>query len=151
MGGCACLVIGDLNAYAKEDPLTMLASAGYVNVFDVLGKTPGHGYVFNNLSGHLDHALLNSKAQDYLVDAADWHINADEPIALDYNLEFKTGQQPTDFYAPDAYRSSDHDPVIVDLDMKSSDAQLEPNHPKNIIVEFLESLFKWLGKIFGRV
>lgn len=114
------LVIGDLNAYAKEDPLTMLASAGYVNVFDVLGKTPGYGYVFNNLSGHLDHALLNSKAQDYLVDAADWHINADEPISLDYNLEFKTLQQQTDFYAPDAYRSSDHDPAVVALQLPAS-------------------------------
>jgi len=114
------LVIGDLNAYAKEDPLTMLASAGYVNVFDVLGKTPTYGYVFDNLSGQLDHALLNAAAQSYLVDAAEWHINADEPISLDYNLEFKTVQQQTDFYAPDAYRSSDHDPVVVALQLPTS-------------------------------
>ncbi|MCF4009181.1 ExeM/NucH family extracellular endonuclease [Rheinheimera sp. UJ63] len=111
------LVIGDLNSYAKEDPLTALAHAGYANVFDVLEKTPTYGYVFDGLAGQLDHALLNEPARRYLVDAAEWHINADEPISLDYNQEFKSEQQRIDFYAPDAYRSSDHDPVIVALDL----------------------------------
>lgn len=111
------LVIGDLNAYAKEDPITTLAQAGYQNVFEVLGKVPGHGYVFSGLSGSLDHALLNDLAVEYLADAAKWNINADEPIALDYNVEFKSAQQQLDFYAPDAYRSSDHDPVIVALNL----------------------------------
>ncbi|GAB59300.1 ExeM/NucH family extracellular endonuclease [Rheinheimera nanhaiensis] len=111
------LVIGDLNAYAKEDPITTLAQAGYQNVFEVLGKVPSHGYVFSGLSGSLDHALLNDLAVEYLADAAKWNINADEPIALDYNVEFKSPQQQLDFYAPDAYRSSDHDPVIVALNL----------------------------------
>lgn len=111
------VVLGDLNAYAKEDPLTMLASAGYVSAFEVLGKTPAYGYIFDNLSGQLDHMLLNSEAQQYLVDATEWHINADEPIVLDYNTEFKTGNTVNTYYAPDAYRSSDHDPVVVALDL----------------------------------
>jgi hypothetical protein len=38
------------------------------------------------------------------------HINAGEPRALDYN----DYNQPS-LYNPDAYRSSDHDPVIVGL------------------------------------
>ncbi|MBV2128666.1 ExeM/NucH family extracellular endonuclease [Arsukibacterium indicum] len=116
------LVIGDLNAYAKEDPITTLAAAGYYNVFEVLGKTDSYGYVFQGLVGSLDHALLNQHALDVLADAAKWNINADEPIALDYNTEFKTEQQLFDYYAPDAYRSSDHDPVIVAL-------QLAPVYP----------------------
>ncbi|MDP5460029.1 ExeM/NucH family extracellular endonuclease [Alishewanella sp. SMS8] len=111
------LVIGDLNSYAKEDPLTALARAGYANVFEVLEKTPTYGYVFDGLAGQLDHALLNEPARRYLVDAAEWHINADEPIVLDYNTESKSTQQRSDFYAPDAYRSSDHDPVIVALQL----------------------------------
>ncbi|GHG70013.1 hypothetical protein GCM10010919_20370 [Alishewanella longhuensis] len=119
------VVLGDLNAYAKEDPLTTLANAGYLSAFEVLGKTPTYGYVFDSLSGQLDHMLLNAQAQQYLVDAAEWHINADEPIALDYNLEFKTLQQQNDFYAPDAYRSSDHDPVIVALDLPARTAPLD--------------------------
>ncbi len=52
-----------------------------------------------------------------MVDAAVWPINADEPRALDYNLEFKTPQQQAAYYAPDAYRASDHDPVIVVLSL----------------------------------
>ncbi len=110
------LVIGDLNAYAKEDPITTLAQAGYLNVFDALGKS-GHGYVFSGLSGSLDHALLNDMALQYLADATKWNINADEPIALDYNVEFKSGQQQLDYYAADAYRSSDHDPVLVSFNL----------------------------------
>ena len=49
-----------------------------------------------------------------------WHINADEPTALDYNEEYKTEEQIAAFYADDAYRSSDHDPVIVDLDLNDA-------------------------------
>lgn len=110
------VVMGDLNAYAKEDPVTTLAQAGYIDVFDALDK-PGHGYVFSGLSGSLDHALLNDMALQYLADATKWNINADEPIALDYNVEFKSPQQQLDYYAADAYRSSDHDPVIVSFNL----------------------------------
>lgn len=47
--------------------------------------------------------------------AADWHINADEPVSLDYNTEFKSAAQINSFYSADAYRSSDHDPLVVSL------------------------------------
>jgi Ca2+-binding RTX toxin-like protein len=49
--------------------------------------------------------------------AGEWHINADEPSVLDYNTEFKSSAQISSLYAPDAYRTSDHDPVIVGLDL----------------------------------
>ena len=45
-----------------------------------------------------------------------WHINADEPDLIDYDTSFKQDAQDA-IYAPDAYRSSDHDPVIVGLDL----------------------------------
>ena len=111
------VVMGDLNAYAKEDPIMALAQAGYSNVFEVLGKVPGHGYVFSGQSGALDHALLNAEALQYLADATKWNINADEPVALDYNVESKSAQQQLDYYAADAYRSSDHDPVVVSFSL----------------------------------
>ena len=50
-----------------------------------------------------------------VVAATDWHINADEPISLDYNLEYKSSTQQASLYADNAYRASDHDPVIVDI------------------------------------
>jgi len=44
-----------------------------------------------------------------------WHINADEPRALDYNTEYKSTHQQTSLYSSGSFRSSDHDPVIVGL------------------------------------
>ena len=45
----------------------------------------------------------------------DYHINADEPSVLDYNVEFKSAGQVTSLYAPDQFRISDHDPVVIGL------------------------------------
>jgi len=45
--------------------------------------------------------------------AAAWHINADEPPVLDYNLEF--GRDAGLFDAAIPFRASDHDPVVIGL------------------------------------
>ncbi len=70
--------------------------------------------MFDGFSGELDHAMAGTALLDNVVDATIWHINADEPLILDYNLDF--GRDPA-IYRPDAYRSSDHDPVIVGLNI----------------------------------
>ena len=44
-----------------------------------------------------------------------WHINADEPPLYDYNLDF--GRDPSLFESATPYRSSDHDPIIVGIDL----------------------------------
>ena len=72
-----------------------------------------YSYVFDGLSGYLDHGLATSSADGQLVGAAEWHINADEPSVIDYNTEFK----PDDRYTPTPYRSSDHDPVVLGVDL----------------------------------
>ena len=113
------LVMGDLNAYAKEDPLSQLANDGFADVFGHLGKQPAYSYVFRGKAGQLDHALANDALMAKVVDAANWHINTDEPRVLDYNEEFKSANQQLSLYAPDAYRSSDHDPVVVALQLES--------------------------------
>jgi predicted extracellular nuclease len=51
----------------------------------------------------------------------EWHINSDEPSVLDYNTNFKSPAQIEYLYSPDQYRSSDHDPVIVGLELISYD------------------------------
>lgn len=113
------LVIGDLNAYAKEDPLTALANGGYTELFEHLNKVGAYSYTFRGEFGQLDHALGNAALLGKLVDATEWHINSDEPRALDYNTEFKSAEQIDSFYAADAYRSSDHDPVVVSLNLET--------------------------------
>jgi hypothetical protein len=74
--------------------------------------------VFDGQSGYLDHSLANPSLAAQVTGAADWHINADEPDLLDYDTSFKPAAQDA-LYEPNAYRSSDHDPVIVGLDLLS--------------------------------
>ncbi|AZG73639.1 ExeM/NucH family extracellular endonuclease [Shewanella livingstonensis] len=107
------LVMGDLNAYAKEDPLTMLASHGYNELAHYIGAPKPYSYVYSGESGQLDHALANSALLSNVVGITQWHINGDEPSALDYNEEYKSAMQRQELYQADAFRSSDHDPVII--------------------------------------
>jgi hypothetical protein len=70
-----------------------------------------------------------------------WHNNADEPIALDYNTNFKSAGQQVSFYAPDAYRAADHDPVVVDLDLAVNAAPtVDAGGPYSVTVGFTTPL-----------
>ena len=116
------LILGDLNAYAKEDPLTKLAQSGYNNL---LSQT-SYSYVFDGQTGSLDHALASTSLAAQVTGAEKWHINADEPSVLDYNTNFKTASQQTSLYNADPYRASDHDPVIIGLNLYSINNTITP-------------------------
>ncbi len=110
------IVIGDLNAYAKEDPIHTLETLGYRNLISQhIGDDAAYSYVFEAESGYLDHALASSALSAKVQRVEELHLNADEPRALDYNVEFKSAAQVNSFYSADAYRSSDHDPLLVDF------------------------------------
>ena len=86
------LIIGDLNSYAKEDPITAFARRGVrrPRSTEFVGDA-AYSYVFDGQSGYLDHALANGRRWPARSPAStEWHINADEPIALDYNTNFKS-------------------------------------------------------------
>jgi predicted extracellular nuclease len=102
------LLLGDFNAYTMEDPVTSLENAGYANLTDTFGLANDYSYVFDGQSGSLDHAFASLALLTQVTDVAVWHINADEPIALDYNDD----NQPA-LYHPDAYRAADHDPIMI--------------------------------------
>lgn len=113
------LIVGDLNAYGKEDPILELARRGYDDLIERHAPS-GYSYVFDGEAGRLDHALASASLAAKVAGAAIWHINADEPAVIDYNLEFKQPACSTcgpDYYTPTAYRSSDHDPVLVGLNL----------------------------------
>ncbi|MDH5229659.1 MAG: ExeM/NucH family extracellular endonuclease [Gammaproteobacteria bacterium] len=113
------LIIGDLNSYAKEDPITAIKTAGYVDLIDhFIGAETAYSYVFRGQSGYLDHALASSSLLPQIRGATIWHINADEPHVLDYNTELKTTTQIDSLYANNVYRASDHDPVIIGMDVQ---------------------------------
>jgi predicted extracellular nuclease len=114
------LLVGDFNAYAQEDPIYNLTSSGYI---DQSGRYEalGYSYVFNGTAGRLDHAITTAPMSSKIVGTLHWHIDADEGLAQDYNLEFK--QPACSTCAPDPYdgstpyRASDHDPVLVGLSL----------------------------------
>lgn len=110
------LIIGDLNSYAMEDPITALKEAGYALLND------DYSYVFDGFWGSLDHALASDTLQGQVTGSTVWHINADEASALDYNTDFTSERQDDNLYAPDAFRSSDHDPILVGLNLSSAEA-----------------------------
>ena len=120
------LVIGDLNSYAKEDPIRVFESAGYSNLIDSFIGPDAYSFVFDATSGYLDHALASPTLAVQVVGVSEWHINADEPGALDYNDNFKSAGQVTSLYAADPFRSSDHDPVIIGLDLLNLDVDFGP-------------------------
>jgi predicted extracellular nuclease len=114
------LIIGDLNAYDKEDPIDVLLAGGYTDlIYDSLGEY-AYSYVFDGQLGYLDHALANASLLDKVTGTTVWHINADEPDLIDYDMTYKQDAQDA-LYAPDAYRSSDHDPVVVGVTDDDSD------------------------------
>jgi hypothetical protein len=108
------LIIGDLNAYAAEDPVMALVNRGYVNLIARFEGSAGYSYIFDGLIGCLDHALANTALNAQITGANSWHINTDEPLVLDYNEEFN----PPGYYSATPYRASDHDPVVIGITLR---------------------------------
>ena len=107
------LIMGDLNAYLREDPLTTLENAGFENLLETRLGTDAYSYVFYGQAGALDHALVSSSLSGRVTGVGEWHINADEPPLFDYNLE---AGRSADLFDPNSpFRASDHDPVIVGI------------------------------------
>jgi uncharacterized protein len=113
------LLLGDLNAYAKEDPITILANAGYSNQINRFNGDRAYSYVFDGQWGALDYGLANAALAAQVSGADDFHINSDEPNALDYNTNFKSAGQISSLYNADMYRVSDHDPVVIGLSLSA--------------------------------
>ena len=114
------LILGDLNAYAGEDPITHLENAGYTNLINHFANAEAYSFVFFGQSGSLTHSLASSSLIPQVTGAAVWHINADEPRILDYNEEHKSAEQLERSYAPDPYRFSDHDPILLGFRLTST-------------------------------
>ena len=107
------LVIGDLNAYTMEDPITALTNSGLVNL--LANAREPYSFNFDGQSGALDHALASASLARQVTQAVEWHSNSDEPALLDYNLE--NGRNPALLDPDSPYRSADHDPIILDFNL----------------------------------
>jgi predicted extracellular nuclease len=124
-GDSDVLVMGDLNANGAEDPIVTLTDAGLVNQLErfVRPNATPYSYVFNGEVGYLDHALATASLSTQMVDATEWHANADEPAMIDYNTDLKTPAAIA-LIEDHAYRSSDHDPVVVSMNLPATVADV---------------------------
>jgi len=109
------LIIGDPNAHTHEDAITTFKNAGFADLAENYVGVNSYSFEFDGQSGALDHALASASLLSQVADVVEWHINADEPRVLDYNLEFNRNPELFDSTTP--YRASDHDPLIIGLDL----------------------------------
>lgn len=121
------LIIGDLNSYALEDAITELRNGGYTDLLNFFVGELAYSYVFDGQLGYLDYALANDPLLSQVTGTTAWHINADEVPEFDYNDDIRDAGESSferettvgPLYAPDPFRSSDHDPVLVALRLDS--------------------------------
>ena len=106
-GHARILLIGDLNGYRREAALRTLLDVGLTDLIAThIAPAQRYTYVYHGEAGYLDHALASASLTEAVSQAMIWHINADEPRFLNFTNP-RVGAT--------VYRSSDHDPVIVDL------------------------------------
>jgi len=124
-GDADYMIVGDLNAYAMEDPIDNIVNAGYTDLATLFDPA-GTSFVFSGEWGSLDYALVNGDLLSQVTGMTHWNINADEVSLLDYNdtvldtlgeRAFEAKPPTNPLYTPDEYRSSDHDPIIVGLSL----------------------------------
>jgi predicted extracellular nuclease len=100
------LVLGDFNAYRREDPVQVFQPPGWSEAVAHASGLPQHSYVYAGQAGTLDYAFVSRALLPFLKQANIWHVNADWPPRVEMPLPWM--------------RFSDHDPVVVDLDFNQS-------------------------------
>ncbi len=110
------LILGDLNAYAEEDPIIFLEGEGYTDLAHVFVGEDAASFVFDGQIGTLDYALASDALLPLVTGATEWQINSPEVDAIDYNLDF--GRSDALFDGEEPFRSSDHDPIIIGLNFQ---------------------------------
>jgi predicted extracellular nuclease len=96
------LILGDMNAWRREDPIGVYREGGYIELVEALSGLPQHSFLYFGQRGTLDYALASPTLRAKAARAVIWHINAD---------------WPRDLRLPNPWlRMSDHDPVVVDFD-----------------------------------
>ncbi|MCH8537636.1 MAG: ExeM/NucH family extracellular endonuclease [Alkalimonas sp.] len=122
-GNSDIMVLGDFNAYAKEDPLAAMEAAGFVNlaVQSNAGDYSVYSYTFMGESGSLDHAFASPSLAAKVLQAQSWYINSDEIPAFNYSEGPLQGGlvKPDNFYEADPFRTSDHDPLLITLQLNA--------------------------------
>jgi hypothetical protein len=91
-------------------------SFGYINIIQKKHEDT-ISYSFNDEVGTLDHILITPDVEPFVVDATDWNINSVESTLFQYESSFTGSLSKYN----DPFRSSDHDPAIVVLNILPSE------------------------------
>ena len=113
------LIVGDLNAYGKEDPITTLTDGGMIDLHRTFHADSSYSYVYQGTLGYLDHALCNSSLYPQVTGMTPYHINAPEKDAYTYNGSLNDGTM---------FRCSDHDPILVGLRLGTNNTSTNHIH-----------------------
>ena len=103
----AILILGDFNAYRQEQPIHAFREAGWAELVESK-QTKGRpfSFIYRGQRGSLDYAFASQALLPWVANARIWNINSMYPPGLDAGYK----------------GSSDHDPVIVDLEFSSAAA-----------------------------
>ena len=128
------LIVGDLNAYAKEDPIRLIKEEGFRYLGEGSNEAPHFSFSYDGLLGSLDHALATESLKKQVRSVEVWHINAEEYPGFAYDSDISE-PPPGASENPDAkkleaatrallyrrtpFRSSDHDPLIIGLTLEN--------------------------------
>lgn len=121
------IVMGDLNAYSQEDPIRAFTAAGYTNLVQYFNADTAYSYSYRSQFGLLDHALGNASMLSQVVGVKPFHINADEPTMFEY--------QNSTTFVDDMYRCSDHDPIVVALNLLPPTGVEEVVEPEILLLQ----------------
>jgi predicted extracellular nuclease len=95
------MVIGDLNSFEFEAPITALEAGGLDNLIYRVHKRSRYTYIYRGVSEVLDHILVTPSMKARFLKAKVVHFNVDFPA-------FLFGDDPTT-----GVRSSDHDVLMA--------------------------------------
>lgn len=145
-------LVGDFNAYEKEDPILAITGAGFV---DQVAKTGKQTYAFGGMIGSLDHVFASPAANAVVAGADVWNINSVESVALEYS---RFNANVVNLYQATPYRSSDHDPIVLGLTLpvKGDSSGGNPGHGHGGIgslppelQQIIQALIDLLTRLFG--
>ena len=105
------LIMGDLNAYAKEDPITLFLEHGMLDLHRAFHADTSYSYQYGTRAGYLDHAICNGSLFKQVTGMCGFHINSDENDNFTYGGKWSDNTM---------FRCSDHDPVLVGLKLDST-------------------------------
>lgn len=121
--------VGDYNAYGEESPVLALRSGGLDHLNLRLAPEERYSFAFDGHYGSLDHAFATPELAKQVRGFEEWHVNSDEPYFLDFPFSKTEGFQASPF------RASDHDPLLIGLELAPDAPKVAPRPAKNALVK----------------